>query len=50
LKKEYLRRVRPVLGKELSANNKIQAVGSLTVPVLNTILELLTGTKKKKKN
>ena len=34
LKKEYLRRVRLVLGTELSAKNKIQAIGSLAVPVL----------------
>jgi len=33
LKKEYLRRLRLVLGTELSAKNKIQAIGSLTVPV-----------------
>jgi hypothetical protein len=34
LKKEYLRRLSLVLGKELSAKNKIQAIGSLAVPVL----------------
>ena len=34
LKNEYLRRLRLVLGTELSAKNKIQAVGSLAVPVL----------------
>ena len=34
LKKEYLRRVRLVLGTELSAKNKIQAIGSLVVLVL----------------
>ena len=34
LKKEYLRRLRLVLGTELSAKIKIQAVGSLAVPVL----------------
>jgi len=34
LKKEYLGRVRRVLGTELSADNKIQAIGSLVVPVL----------------
>jgi len=45
-----LRRVRLVVGTESSAKNKIQAVGSLTVPVLDTILELLTGTKKNCKN
>ena len=34
LKKEYLRRLRLVLGTELSATNKIQAIGILAVPVL----------------
>jgi len=34
LKKEYLRRSRLVLGTELSAKIKIQAIGSLAVPVL----------------
>ena len=33
LKKEYLR-MKLVLGTELSAKNKIQAIGSLAVPVL----------------
>jgi len=34
LKKEYLRRMRLVLGTELSSKNKIQAIVSLAVPVL----------------
>ena len=34
LKMEYLRRLRLVLCTELSAKNKIQAIGSLAVPVL----------------
>jgi hypothetical protein len=34
MKKEYLRRLRLVLGTELSAKNKIQAICSLAVPVL----------------
>ena len=34
LNKEYLRRLRLVLGTELSAHNIIQAIGSLAVPVL----------------
>ena len=34
LKEEYLRRLRLVLSTELSAKIKIQAIGSLTVPVL----------------
>jgi hypothetical protein len=34
LKKEYLRWLRLVLGTKLSAKNKIQAAGSLAVPVL----------------
>jgi len=41
-----LRRLRPVFGTELSAKNKIQAIGSLAVPVLRYILELITDTKK----
>jgi len=36
LKKEYLRRLRLILGTELRAKNKIQAIGSLAVPVLKT--------------
>jgi len=50
LKKEYLRRLRLVLGTKFSAKNKIQAVGSLAVPVLRYSLELLTGTKNNCKN
>ena len=34
MKKEYLRRLRLVLSKELSAKNKIHTIGSLEVPVL----------------
>ena len=34
LKKKYFRRMRLVLGTELSAKNKIQAIGSFAVPVL----------------
>jgi len=34
LKKEYLRELRLVFVTELSAKNKIQAIGSLAVPVL----------------
>ena len=34
LNKEYSRRLRLVLGTELSAKNKIQAIGSLAVSVL----------------
>jgi hypothetical protein len=34
LKKKYLRKQRLDLGTELSAKNKIQAVGSLAIPVL----------------
>ena len=33
-KKEYLRRLRLVLGTELSAKDKMQATGSLAVPVI----------------
>ena len=35
LKKKYLKRLRLVLGTELSAKNMIQATGSLAVPVLS---------------
>jgi hypothetical protein len=45
LKKEYLRRLRLVLDIDLSAENKILATGSLTVPVRRYILELLSGAK-----
>jgi len=41
LKKEYLRRSRLVLGTELSAKNKIQATGSLAVPVLRYIFGIV---------
>jgi hypothetical protein len=34
LKREYLRRLRLILGTKLSAKNKIHAVGSLAVPVV----------------
>jgi hypothetical protein len=34
LKKEYVRRLRLILNTELSAKNKMQAIGSLVVPVL----------------
>ena len=34
LKKEHLRRLRLILGTELSAKSKIQAIGSVVIPVL----------------
>jgi hypothetical protein len=34
LKEEYVRRLRLILSTELSAKNKMQAIGSLAVPVL----------------
>jgi hypothetical protein len=34
LKKEYAKRLRLILNTELSAKNKIQATGSLVIPVL----------------
>jgi hypothetical protein len=43
LKKEYIWRLRLILNTELSAENKMQATGSLAVPVLRSALELLTG-------
>ena len=42
LKKEYLRRLGLVLGTELSAKNKIQAIGSLAVPVLKYSFGIVT--------
>jgi len=36
LRKEYFRRLRLVLGTELSAKNKIKAFGSWAVPVLRS--------------
>jgi hypothetical protein len=38
------------LGTELSAKNKIQTIGSLAVPYLGAVLELLTGIKKNCEN
>jgi len=37
IKKEYLRRLRLVLGTELSAKNQTEAVGSLAAPVLRYV-------------
>jgi uncharacterized protein YgfB (UPF0149 family) len=34
LKKEYIRRLKLILSTELSAKNKMQAIGSLAIPVL----------------
>jgi len=39
--KEYLRRLRPVLGTELSAKTKIQSIGSLAVPLLRYIFGIV---------
>ena len=41
LKKEYLRRLRLVLGTELSSKNKIQGIGSLAVAVLRYGFEVV---------
>jgi len=49
LKKEYVRRLRLVLGTELSPKNKILAIGSLAVPVLRYSFGI-TGTKKNCEN
>jgi hypothetical protein len=43
---EYLRRLRLVLDTDLGAKNKIQALGSMAVPVLGHSLELLIGANK----
>jgi hypothetical protein len=34
LKEEYVRRLRPILNKELSRKNKMPAIEMLTIPVL----------------
>ena len=49
MKMEYLRRLRLVLGTELSAKNKIPTIGSLAV-ILRYSFGMLTGTKKNCKN
>ena len=41
LKKEYLRILRLVLGTELSAKNKIQAIGSLAFIIIIIIINIL---------
>jgi len=41
LKKEYLRRLRLVLSTELCAKYKLQAIGSLAVPVLRYSLGII---------
>jgi len=50
LKKEYLRRLRLVLGTELSAKIKFKQLDHWQCQYLHTVLELLTGTKKNCKN
>ena len=50
LKKEYLRRLRLVLGTKLSAKNKIQTLDHWQYQYLDTVLESLTGIKKNCKN
>jgi hypothetical protein len=42
LKKVYLRRFRIVLGIELTVRNKIQAIGSLAIPVLRYCFGIVT--------
>jgi len=46
LKKEYLRRLRLVLGTELSAKKKFKQLDRWQYQYLDRVLELLTGTKK----
>jgi len=43
LKNEYLGRLRLVLNTELSAKNKIQATGSLALPVLRYSFGIISG-------
>ena len=50
LKKEYLRRLRLVLDTELCAKIKSKKVDHWQYRYLDTVLELLTGTKKNCKN
>jgi len=50
LKKEYSRRLRLVLSTELSAKNKIQAVGSLAVPALKYSFGIINGHQENCKN
>ena len=50
LQKEYLRRLRLVLGTELSAKIKSKQLDHWQYRYLDTVLELLTGTKKNCKN
>jgi len=45
-----LRRLRLVLGTELNAKNKIQATGSLAVPVLRYNFGIVNWHQKKCKN
>jgi len=45
LKKRYLRRLRLVLGTELNAKNKFKQLDHWQFQYLDTVLELLTGTK-----
>jgi 3-methyladenine DNA glycosylase Tag len=50
VKKEYLRRLRLVLGTELSAKNKIQAIGSLAVPIFRYSFGIVNWHQKNCKN
>lgn len=50
LTKEYLRRVRALLKTELSAKNKISAIGSLAVPVLQYSFGIIKWTLAEIKN
>ena len=50
LKKEYLRRLRLVLSTELSERIKFKQLDHWQYQYLDTVLELLTGTKKNCKN
>jgi len=50
LKKEYLKRLRLILGTKLSAKNKIQEIGSLAVPVFRYSFGNVNWYKKNCKN
>ncbi|PNF33084.1 hypothetical protein B7P43_G16085, partial [Cryptotermes secundus] len=50
LKKEYVRRLRLILNTELNAKHKMQAIGSLAVPVLRYSFGIINWHKEEYKN
>jgi hypothetical protein len=47
MKKEYVRRLRLIMNTELSAKNKMEAIGTLAIPVQRYSSELLNDIEKK---